>query len=50
MTFIKDSLQNTKMSMSDIAKEVKCGDRKTIAAINQGLRQRQDNWDYPLRK
>lgn len=50
MTFIKDSLQNTKMSMSNIAKEVKCGDRKTIAAINQGLRQRQDNWDYPLRK
>lgn len=50
MEFIKNALQNSKMSMADIAREVNCGDRKTISNINQGLRQKQENWEYPLRK
>ena len=50
MNLIKDLLQNSKKSMSDIASAVNCGDRKTISAINRGIRQRQDDWKYPLRK
>lgn len=50
MAFIKNALQNTQISMTEVAKKVHCGDRKVIAAINQGLRQKQENWEYPLRK
>lgn len=43
-------LQNKKVvSMTDIGNQLKC-DRKIIAEINQGKRQRQNDWDYPIRK
>jgi hypothetical protein len=35
--------------MTEIGKIIKC-DRKVIAAINNGERQKQENWSYPLRK
>lgn len=38
MNFIKECLINSNKSMSDIAKLVNCGDRKTISAINKGIR------------
>lgn len=37
------------VSMTDIGKQLKC-DRKVIADINQGKRQPQSDWDYPIRK
>ena len=50
MTLIKYLLQNTRKSMTEIATAVNCGDRKTISAINQGTRQKREDWEYPLRK
>lgn len=49
MLFIKEALCNTKMTMTEIAKAVNCGNRATIAAINKGIRQKQEDWIYPLR-
>lgn len=49
MSQIKEMLEEAKSSMGDIAKIFSC-DTKVISAINQGTRQHQENWDYPLRK
>lgn len=49
MLYIKDKLENSKMTMANIAKEIQC-DTKVISNINQGKRQKQENWSYPLRK
>lgn len=48
MSTIKKLLEENKASMTEIGKTVKC-DRKVIAAINNGERQKQENWSYPLR-
>lgn len=49
MLFIKNNLENKTMTMSKLAEVLHC-DRKVISQINQGIRQRQDNWEYPLKK
>lgn len=48
MSTIKKLLEENKISMTEIGKIIKC-DRKVIAAINNGERQKQENWSYPLR-
>lgn len=48
MSYIKQSLEKD-ISMAKIAKSLNC-DRKVISDINKGLRQKQANWSYPLRK
>lgn len=48
MEYIKTSLEGN-LSMTDIGKIVGC-DRKVIADINSGKRQKIDLWSYPLRK
>lgn len=49
MSTIKRLLEENNTSMTEIGKIIKC-DRKVIAAINNGERQKQENWSYPLRK
>lgn len=49
MSTIKKLLEENNTSMTEIGKIIKC-DRKVIAAINNGERQKQENWSYPLRK
>lgn len=49
MLLIKSLLEEGQVTMGDIGKQVKC-DRKVISAINNGTRQHQDSWNYPLRK
>lgn len=49
LIFIKESLENPNLSMSEIAKILSC-DSKVISAINNGTRQHNELWDYPLRK
>lgn len=49
MSIIKKSLEENELSMAEIGKLVGC-DRKVISAINNGERQKQINWIYPLRK
>ena len=49
MINIKNYLSNSTKTMGEIAKIIKC-DQKVISAINQGKRQKNNDWDYPLRK
>lgn len=49
MDYIITSLKNFKIPMKEIADIIKC-DRKVISDINQGIRQKQDNINYPIRK
>lgn len=49
LDYIKNKLQNSKESMGNIGKTLKC-DRKVISDINIGNRQPQSNWNYPLRQ
>ena len=49
MTLIKEKLENSEISMGEIASILKC-DRKVISDINSGKRQNNLNWSYPLRK
>lgn len=49
MSTIKKLLEENNTSMTEIGKIIKC-DRKVIAAINNGERQKQEKWSYPLRK
>lgn len=49
LIFIKESLENPNLSMLEIAKTLSC-DRKVISDINNGKRQHNDLWSYPLRK
>ena len=51
LELIKALLQQDKrkMTMSMIGEQLKC-DRKVIADINNGIRQPQANWVYPIRK
>lgn len=48
LELIKNLLNNSNKSMTEIGKILSC-DRKIISDINNGIRQRQDNWSYPLR-
>lgn len=48
MTYIKKALES-KQTMQSIATHLKC-DRKVISDINQGKRQPQPDWNYPLKK
>lgn len=49
LIFVKESLENSDLSMSEIAKILSC-DRKVISDINNGNRQYNNLWSYPLRK
>lgn len=48
MSLIKGLLENKKESMENIALKIGC-DRKVISDINQGKRQFQERWHYPIR-
>lgn len=48
LELINSLLKNSNQSMTEIGKIVSC-DRKTISDINSGVRQKQENWKYPLR-
>ena len=47
MIIIKEMLENSKISMADIANKLNC-DRKVIRDINKGNRQKQEDWIYPI--
>ena len=44
----KNLLNNSNKSMTESGKILSCN-RRIISDINNGIRQRQDNWSYPLR-
>lgn len=46
---IRELLINTKISMTDIGKQFNIS-RDIVSDINNGKRQKQDNWNYPIRK
>ena len=46
---IKNDLINSSLRMIEIGKKYNC-DSKVISDINNGNRQKQEEWDYPLRK
>lgn len=49
LIFIKEELEKCELTMKEIGKKVSCSS-ETISSINKGLRQKQSDWEYPLRK
>lgn len=49
LNFIKQELEKNELTMKEIGKKVSCSS-EIISNINKGLRQKQIDWEYPLRK